>query len=226
MKMKKREDKRAIISPLFGGTELGRRDFFRIAGTGVAGSFLVPALRPNVYAKPGAETPQLTGRARNCIFIHLQGAPSHVDTFDLKVGSWTPANFQPETISGILFPKGLMPNLAGHVNKMAILRSVRAPALVHSLQQIWTQISRNPTSQMGKISPNIGSVVAREFENERQPNQKLPGFISLNGGRTFSSGHFNTRHTPFPRTRQLNVPVNLSIKVCNSILMSVTLLTL
>ena len=213
MKMKKREDKRAIISPLFGGTELGRRDFFRIAGTGVAGSFLVPALRPNVYAKPGAETPQLTGRARNCIFIHLQGAPSHVDTFDLKVGSWTPTNFQPETISGILFPKGLMPNLAGHVDKMAILRSVRAPALVHSLQQIWTQISRNPTSQMGKISPNIGSVVAREFESERQPNQKLPGFISLNGGSTVSAGYFNARYTPFSITANANGLSNLTNNV-------------
>lgn len=197
MSTKKREDKRSIISPLFAGTELGRRDFFRIAGTGVAGSFLVPALRPNVYAKPAEEKPLLTGRARNCIFIHMQGAPSHVDTFDLKVGSWTPTTLQPETINGILFPKGLMPTLAGQVKHMAILRSVRAPALVHSLQQIWTQVSRNPTSQMGKISPNIGSIVAREFEPERQPNQKLPGFISLNGGSTVNAGYFNARYTPF-----------------------------
>ena len=185
--MKQKEEKRAIISPIFGGVELGRRDFFRIAGTGVAGSFLVPAMRPNVYAKAGAETPQIVGRARNCIFVHLQGAPSHVDTFDLKVGAWTPTDFQPETINGVLFPRGLMPNLANHVSRMGILRSLRAPALVHSLQQIWTQISRNPTSQMGKVSPNIGSVVAREFEGERQSNQKLPGFISLNGGNTVLS---------------------------------------
>jgi len=107
----------------------------------------------------------------------------------------------------------LMPNLAGHVNKMAILRSVRAPALVHSLQQIWTQISRNPTSQMGKISPNIGSVVAREFEAERQANQKLPGFISLNGGSTVSSGYFNARYTPFAVTASANGLSNLTNNV-------------
>jgi hypothetical protein len=208
--MKKQEARRALISPLFGGVELGRRDFFRIAGTGLAGSFIVPAMRPNVYARPGAEAPQIVGRARNCIFIHLQGAPSHVDTFDLKVGSWTPTDFQPETISGVLFPKGLMPNLAAHVDRMAILRSLRAPALVHSLQQIWTQISRNPTSQLGKVSPNIGSVVAREFESERETSQKLPGFISLNGGNTVSSGYFNARYSPFAITANANGLTNLT----------------
>lgn len=208
--MKKKESKRAVISPLFGGVELGRRDFFRIAGTGVAGSFLVPAMSRNVYARTGGEAPLIVGRARNCIFIHLQGAPSHVDTFDLKVGSWTPADFQPETINGILFPKGLMPNLAAHVGRMGILRSLRAPALVHSLQQIWSQISRNPTSQMGKVSPNIGSVVAREFEPSRESNQKLPGFISLNGGFTVSSGYFNARYSPFAVTTNSNGLTNLT----------------
>jgi hypothetical protein len=206
----KRDSKHVVNSPLFGGPALGRRDFFRIAGTGVAGSFIVPAMRSDVYALGGSETPKLTGRARNCIFIHLQGAPSHVDTFDLKVGSWTPADFQPEKISGILFPKGLMPGLAAHVNKMAILRSLRAPALVHSLQQVWTQIARNPTSQLGKISPNIGSVVAREFEAQRQTRQKLPGFISLNGGSTVSAGYFNARYTPFAITASSGGLTNLT----------------
>lgn len=213
--MKTRE-RRVTNSPLFSGPLLGRRDFFRIAGTGMAGSFLVPAMRPDVYAtgmagRSGmAEGPSLTGRARNVIFIHMQGAPSHVDTFDLKVGSWTPADFQPEKIGGILFPKGLMPGLAAHVDKMAILRSLRAPALVHSLQQVWTQIARNPTSQMGKISPNIGSVVAREFEPQRESKQKLPGFISLNGGNTISAGYFNARYTPFAITASSGGLTNLT----------------
>jgi hypothetical protein len=206
----KQEAKHPVNTPLFGGPTLGRRDFFRIAGTGVAGSFLVPALRTNVEARVGAEKAHLVGRARNCIFIHLQGAPSHVDTFDLKVGAWTPADFQPEKISGILFPKGLMPNLAGHVERMGILRSLRSPALVHSLQQVWAQISRNPTSQMGKISPNIGSVIARELEAQRQPHQKLPGFISLNGGNTVSAGYFNARYTPFAITANAGGLTNLT----------------
>ncbi|HMV50922.1 MAG TPA: DUF1501 domain-containing protein, partial [Blastocatellia bacterium] len=191
---------RPVNSALFGGPVLGRRDFFTIAGTGVAGYFVSPLFSKNVYAKtanPEGAAAQLNGRARNVIFVHMQGAPSHVDTFDLKVGSWTPADFAPETINGVLFPKGLMPTLANHVGKMAIIRSLRAPALVHSLQQIWTQIARNPTSLMGKIAPHIGAVVAREFEPQRTANQKLPGFVSLNGGTVVQSGYMNARYTPF-----------------------------
>jgi hypothetical protein len=177
---------------------LGRRDFFKIAGTGVTGFFLSPVLAEKVQAGMSQTVgAHLVGTARNCIFIHLQGAPSHVDTFDLKVGPWTPADFTPEIIDGIFFPKGLMPNLAGHLDKISIIRSMRAPALVHSLQQVWTQISRNPSAALGKIAPNIGSVTAIELESQRQPNQKLPGFISMNGGSVVGSGYFNARYTPF-----------------------------
>lgn len=184
-------------SALFGGPVLGRRDFFKIAGTGVAGYFVSPMLSQNVFAKTEIQAAQLSGRARNVIFIHMQGAPSHTDTFDLKVGSWTPADFAPEMINGVLFPKGLMPTIANHMSKIAIIRSLRAPALVHSLQQIWAQIARNPTSLMGKIAPNIGAVVAREFESQRTATQKMPGFVSLNGGSVVSSGYMNARYTPF-----------------------------
>jgi hypothetical protein len=182
------------------GPELGRRAFFQIAGAGVAGYFLAPLSSRFFEAKAETNGAYLVGRAKNCIFIHMQGAPSHVDTFDLKVGSFTPPDFNPTSYNGIMFPQGLMPNIANHLNKIAIVRSLRAPALVHSLQQVWAQISRNPTSLMGKIAPNLGSVAALEFESKRQPSQKLPGFISLNGGNTVGSGYFNARYTPFVAT--------------------------
>jgi hypothetical protein len=202
-----------VNSALFGGPVLGRRDFFTIAGTGLAGYFVSPLFSKNVYAKTAkaeGAAAQLNGRARNAIFIHMDGAPSHVDTFDLKVGSWTPADFAPEMINGILFPKGLMPNLANHMSRIAIIRSLRAPALVHSLQQIWTQIARNPTSTMGRIAPNIGAVVAREFEPQRTANQKLPGFVSINSGGVVQSGYMNARFTPFAINAAQNGLANLT----------------
>jgi Protein of unknown function (DUF1501) len=190
---------RPANSPLW-GPQLGRREFFQIAGAGLTGYFLAPLSSKLFEAQAQTYTARLIGRAKNCIFIHMQGAPSHVDTFDLKVGSWTPADFNPTSYNGILFPQGLMPNIATHLSKISIVRSLRAPALVHSLQQTWAQIAHNPTSLLGKISPNIGSVVAYEFESKRQPNQKLPAFISLNGGNTIGSGYFNARYTPFAVT--------------------------
>jgi len=181
------------------GAELGRRAFFKSAGLGVTGYFFAP-LAMTVKASAETTGAQLVGTARNVIFIHLQGAPSHVDTFDLKVGPWTPANFNPTTYNGVLFPQGLMPGLAEHMGKIAIIRSVRAAALVHELQQVWTQIARNPTVLASKIAPNIGSVVAREFDSQRKPHQLLPGFVVLNGGNTVGSGYFDARYTPFSPT--------------------------
>ncbi|MGH9801448.1 MAG: DUF1501 domain-containing protein, partial [Blastocatellia bacterium] len=203
---------RPVNSGFFGGPVLGRRDFFKIAGTGVAGSFVVPMFAPMFTKEAKADTAagQIYGRARNLIYIHMQGAPSHTDTFDLKVGSWTPADFAPEMINGVLFPKGLLPTIAAQLQHIAIIRSVRAPALVHGLQQIWTQIARNPTSLMGKIAPNIGAVVAREFESQRTATQKLPGFVSLNGGNVIANGYFNARYTPFAANGSTNGLGNLT----------------
>src|SRR5215831_18862383 len=77
-----------------------RRNFFEIAGAGVTGFFL-----DRRYAKAadlsaaGAAT---KNTAQNVIFILLAGAPSHTDTFDLKViNGVTPATFKPAMINGI-----------------------------------------------------------------------------------------------------------------------------
>ena len=177
------------------GPEIGRRSFFQLAGTGVAGYFLLPTLSSEVVAAPPADA-YMSGRARNCILVFLNGAPSHTDTFDLKVGAWTPADFNPTSYNGTMFPQGLMPKLAAQLDKLAIVRSLRAPALVHSLQQRWVQVARNPTSQLGKIAPHIGSVASLEFEAQRKPHHRLPVFMSINGG-TAGPGYFNGRHAAF-----------------------------
>lgn len=190
---------RGITSPLT-GPALGRREFFKLTGAGISGMFLSSALRTDAAAAT-AVGPTLVSKARNCIFILLTGAPSHADTFDFKSGSWTPTDFNPTSYNGVMFPQGLMPKLAEQLNKFAIVRSMRAPALVHPLQQTWAQIARSPSSALGKVAPNLGSVVASEFESKRTANQKLPGFISLNtGGNVVGSGYFNGLYSPFDVT--------------------------
>lgn len=193
------------------GPMIGRRTFFKATAAGLSGMFLAPLAR-DVAAMSLNRTAggaKLTGRARNCIFILLNGAPSHSDTFDLKVGSYTPADFNPTSEKGIFFPQGLMPNLYNQLNRIAIVRNLRSPALVHGLQQVWAQIARNPTSQMGRVAPNIGSVVALEFEKERQPNQKLPGFLALNAGGIVGAGYMNPRYSPFEVNANANGLGNL-----------------
>jgi uncharacterized protein (DUF1501 family) len=177
---------------------IDRRIFFKIAATGVSGYFISPMQMFAQTITTGNAT--ILGTAKKAIFILMPGAPSQTDTLDLKVGSWTPASFTPTTINGIDWPSGLLPNLATQfsANRFAVVRSCQSSALVHSLLQTWTQIARSPTSATGKIAPNIGSVVALEKEPERGPGQKIPGFVSLNGGGTLQGvGYLSSRFSPF-----------------------------
>jgi hypothetical protein len=174
--------------------QIGRRLFLRHALSAVSGYFLLPG-RPLERVARAAVAP--IGRARNCIFILMAGAPSHVDTFDLKEGPWTPASFNPTSYGDLLFPQGLLPNLADQLDSMAFVRSVRSWALVHGLSQTWVQIGRNPISAMAKISPHIGSVVSMELRGSDN-SATLPAFLSLNaGGSRPESGYFSTEHAPF-----------------------------
>src|SRR3989442_1935636 len=178
---------------------IDRRLFFKIAATGVAGSFVSPMRTFAQSSVTSSPVPLLT-TAKNCIFVLLPGAPSQIDTLDLRVGAWTPANFAPTTINGIDWPNGLLPNLGTQLSlsRFSIIRSCPSTALVHPLLQNWNQIARNPASATGKIAPNIGSVVALEFDPQRRTGQKLPGFLSLNGGGSLAgSGYFPSKYAPF-----------------------------
>ncbi len=173
-----------------------RRRFFELMGTTVTGAFLAER-----YAKAadvtnaGAKT---HNTAKNCIFILLAGAPSHTDTFDLKVVQGvTPTTFAPQTVNGVMWPTGLLPNLGQMTGDFALVRSLRSHALVHSLAQTWTQIGRNPAAALGNIAPNIGSIVAIEKDKERLPGQIFPAFLALNSGGGVGAGYLPAVYAPF-----------------------------
>ncbi len=178
---------------------LTRREFFQICGAGVTASFFVDRLSAGDILEQASVVPQ--NKAKACIFILLAGAPSHIDTFDFKmVQGVTPSNFNPTTIDGLDWPTGVLPKLADYVPDLAIVRSMRAWALVHSLAQTWTQIGRNPVSALGGIAPNIGSVVAIEKDPERLPSQVFPTFLALNSNGAAGAGYFPANFAPFKVT--------------------------
>jgi hypothetical protein len=178
-------------NPLWSGPGFSRRQFFSLTGIGLTGYYFSRFARP--METSAAAKAATRGTARNCIFLFMVGAPSHVDTFDLKEGPWLPSDFAPTSYGDIRFPQGLMPNLAGNLNRLAIVRSVEAWAAVHNLAQTWVQIARNPAAALGKIAPNIGAVVALE---EDTPKAKLPGFVALNAS-PVGSGYFPSKYAPF-----------------------------
>jgi hypothetical protein len=184
------------VKSFYARPHISRRRFFNIVGTGVTASYLASRLPATTVV---TSTPvQTINKAKNVIFILLAGAPSHTDTFDLKVlNGTTPTTFNPTTINGILWPMGLMPNLGALTGDFAIVRSMQAWALVHSLAQTWTQIGRNPAGVLGNVSPNIGSVVAIEKQAERTPSQVFPTFLALNSSGAAGPGYFPAEYAPF-----------------------------
>jgi len=172
---------------------IGRRMFFRHLASAVSGYYLLPVRPMETIAKASAAP---IGTAKNCIFVLLTGAPSHVDTFDLKEGPWTPSYFNPTSYGDLRFPQGLMPNLAGQLDSIAFVRSVIAWATAHSIAQTWVQIGRNPVSGLSRIAPHIGSVVAMELGGNAG-DRTLPAFISLNAADGPGAGYFPTGDAPF-----------------------------
>ncbi len=173
-----------------------RRQFFEVAGAGVIASYLAgkPANAETV-AQPAITT---QNKAKNVIFVLMTGAPSHTDMFDLKVvNGVTPSDFNPTMVGGINWPMGLLPKLGAQLPNMAIVRSMHAWALVHTLAQHWTQIGRNPAAALGDIAPNIGSVVAIEKESERVAGQVFPTFLALNSPTGVGQGYFSASFAPF-----------------------------
>lgn len=181
------------------GEGFSRRRFLQIGGTGLVASFFSDVFNPYLLygATRGMAAPMLHSTAKNCILVFLAGAPSHIDTFDLKEGPWTPLTLAPTSFSGLRFPQGLLPKTAEQLQHLSIVRSGLSWAAVHGLAQTWIQISRNPTGALGSVAPHMGAVVALESQTNRTPSEILPGFISLNSGGTIGSGYLPARYAPF-----------------------------
>ena len=188
-------------SPFWSRPMLGRRLFFRHVASAVGGYMLLPGTPMETVAR-AAVSPKST--AKNCIFLMLQGAPSHTDTFDLKSGNGFPeAQFRPTQYNGVLFPQGLMPRIAEQLESVVLLRSVRAWANVHGLMQTWVQIGRNPATPSARISPHIGSVAALELARKESA---LPAFMAINGAPRAASGFLPVANAPFVLTAGAGLP--------------------
>ena len=132
----------------FNRPDFTRRRFFEVLGAGVTGSYLVGKVAQADETTQAGATVQ--NKAKNCIFILLAGAPSHVDTFDLKfTNGVTPMNFNPTMVNGLNWPMGLLPKIGAQLGDICLVRSMHSWALVHSLAQTWTRQHRAPCCGSG-----------------------------------------------------------------------------
>jgi len=164
---------------------LTRRQFFQVGAVGVWGFYLEPFLKPlNVRA---ADKVNPRNTAACCLFLNLSGGCSHVDSFDIKEGSWTPQDFDVRTIKpGIRIPYGLFPKLSGMLNELVLVRSMRSWENEHIRAQYYLQVAHQTSPARNKEMPSLGSVIAYEYEGRRRATDFLPPFVAMN----FTSGPF------------------------------------
>jgi len=199
-----------------------RRQFLRRAGCGFGAVALTALMGERVLAAadeapaipPLPKFPDHTPRARNVIFLFMEGGPSHLDTFDYKpllnqlAGQPLPASFKPpltamgEKNTALLACKrtwkqreqsGLwisdwFDKVAAHADDLAVIHSCASDGINHA----GGVCSMNTGSVFGG-RPSLGAWVSYGLGTE---NKNLPGFVVIkdsegtvvNGVRNWGSG--------------------------------------
>jgi uncharacterized protein (DUF1501 family) len=157
-----------------------RRLLFGAAG---AAAFFANAPRGEAQTAPGA-SPRATAKA--CIFITLNGAPSHVDTWDPKDGPWNPPDANIRQYGNQALSNTLFPNLSQITGDLLTLRSVNSWELAHDRGQFYTQTAHPDNPAFVAESPHVGAVVSYELGK----NGPLPPFLALNVDSAFQGAKF------------------------------------
>ena len=186
-----------------------RREFVWEMGAGFAGLALTSLLdRDRFFDRNlSAAEPQVAGplapkkshfptKARACIFLTMNGAPSQVDTFDYKpelekyagkelppgkkyinsggrkVGYLTPAwrKFKPGGDSGLLV-SDYLPNVRKHADKLAVINSCHTDSHAHGSALVAMNTGK---TLIGR--PSLGSWCVYGLGTE---NQSLPGYVVI-----------------------------------------------
>ena len=181
---------------------LNRRELLRRSGAGFGAVGLASALQGTASAKfksmpgggaiPGDGGLHHAPRAKRVIFLFMNGAPSHVDTFDPKpmlarhageepsddiagknrAAGYMPSPFQfaPHGESGVVMSE-LFPNLARHADDLCVVRSMHTDVPNHEPGLLLMQSGHQQPTR-----PSMGSWLSYGLGTE---NENLPSFIAL-----------------------------------------------
>jgi hypothetical protein len=123
------------------------------------------------YLKAASAAGTKPGKAQACILLWLEGGVSHLDTWDVKGNS----GFQPisTSVPGIRISE-LLPSIARHMDKLAIIRSMKTMERNHPQATIETLTGHRPIPALK--FPSLGSIVAKELgpRYDLPPNMVVP----------------------------------------------------
>jgi len=161
-----------------------RRGFLKVGVLGTAMT-LSQALRLQ------AAEPSLTQK-RSAIFIFLEGAPSHQDTFDLK--SNAPLDVRGEFRPIVTNAAGIeicehLPSLATRADRFAIVRGITHNVADHGLAKKYLLTGNKPSQTVSY--PEYGSVVSHEYPSAPE----LPTYVSVDES-FVGPGYLGSRYSP------------------------------
>ncbi|MES2792504.1 MAG: DUF1501 domain-containing protein [Planctomycetota bacterium] len=136
------------------GFPISRRSAMQLASAGIGASGL---LAPDWVRAASTPVPTSTPRAKSVILIFNCGAPSHIDL-------WDPKPQAPDTVRGPYRPietnvpgiyvSELLPQLAKHADKLAIVRSVHHRHSSHNSGMHWSIVGRPYKMDSTLINPS------------------------------------------------------------------------
>ncbi len=174
-------------------TFLDRRQMLERAGTGFGMLGLAGLLQSE--ARGHVVGPHFAPRAKRVIFLFMNGAPSHVDTFDpksaladhegekptgktkrpAKAGYMpSPFKFAPHGESGVVMSE-ILPNLPRHADDMCVIRSMHTDEPNHEPGLLLMHCGNQQP-----IRPSLGSWASYGLGSA---NENLPAFVTLCPGR-------------------------------------------
>lgn len=160
-----------------------RRDVLRIGGLGLA-SAAADGILPRRLSAASDVTPR--GNARNVLFYEINGAISHLESWDFKENEGTPDDLEiAELRPGLHLSAKLFPSFKEQIGKFAILRTLLSHEEVHFRGQTYVQTGRPLNLAFASEIPAIGSVVAMELEPRRRPTDTFPTYMSFNLEKAF-----------------------------------------
>jgi len=156
---------------------LSRRSFLTLGGLAMGGLGLPELLQAEAQAASGSPAKPERSSHKSVIMVYLSGGLAHQDTFDLKPGApdGIRGEFKPidSRLPGVQVGE-LLPQIAGVLDKVAVLRSIVGLRDEHSSFQNVTGFPMTQSQREGK--PSFGSVIAR-MQGPVDP--VVPPFVDL-----------------------------------------------
>jgi hypothetical protein len=162
-----------------------RRELLKLGGLGLAYAGVEGVTPSRAWAtQTKGATPR--GSARNVLFYEINGAISHLESWDFKEDAGTPADIDVEKIKDNLWISNtLFPEFKHHIDKFAIHRTLLSHEEVHFRGQYYVQTGRPLNLAFAREIPAIGSVLAMELEPRRGPADTFPVYMSFNLEKAF-----------------------------------------